>query len=258
MIALELKKNALSDKGWVYYGDEIKYTSNRKLIVEELKRIFKQRIWLELRHAGYKSMPTLIISLSKKGLEIELPPDWNRSVETCLLKYRLPDEPWHSLKVHVKEVTIKSIFFEIPELIAVSEQRAYFRIDVPSDSIAKVIIQKKAPAKRRRARSRYITGTIKDISAGGMCMYPDMIPGLVLPEAHMVVGPVILDLKINHEKTWPTLEIQEAEVVRTGQTMLNDKKVMQMALKFKLTRKEEENLVGYIRHRELVIIRTHT
>ncbi len=256
MIALELKRNSQSDKGWVYYGDEIKYTSNRKLIVEELNRILKKRIWLELCYPGYKSNPALIISLSKKGVEVELPPGWDSSVDTALLKYRLPNEPWHSLKVHVKEITGHSIFFELPELHVVSERRACFRIDVPPDSRARVMIQKKLSSKRKRVRSRCITGSIKDISAGGMCMYPDMTSGLMLPEVHMVVGPVILDLKINHEKTWPTLEIQEAEVVRTSRTMLNDKNVMQMALKFRLTRKEEESLVAYIRHRELVVIRT--
>ncbi len=257
MIALDLKKNALSEKAWVYYGDEIKYTSNRQLIREEVERLFEKRIWVEIRYPGYKSTTTLIMSADNNEIEIEMPSDWKGDHEVVLLKYRAPGEPWHSLKVRVKRTSGGSIFFHFPELYAISERRSYFRIEVPSGSTAKIALQKKkAATTRRRSRVRFFTGIVRDISAGGICIFPEKTPGIVLPGAHVMVGPVELNLGINAEKSWPLMEIEKAEVIRLSETMLKDRKLPLMALKFHLSRKEEENLVSYIRQRELAIIKS--
>ena len=257
MIALDLKKNALSEKAWVYYGDEVKFTSNRQLIQEEVERIFENRIWVEIRYPGHKSPTTLIMSMKEDEIELELPPDWKGDQEVALLKYRAPGEPWHSLKVRVKRMAGGSIFFHFPELYAISERRSYFRIEVPSGSIAKIMLQKKkAATTRRRAKQKFFTGIIRDISAGGICIFPEKTPGILLPESHVMVGPVELTLGLNAEKSWPNMTIEKAEVVRLSETMLKDRKVPVMALKFHLSRKEEENLVNYIRQRELAIIKS--
>ncbi len=256
MIALNLTTTAHSDRAWIYYTDELKYTSNRQLIEEEVERIFKNRVWVEIRYPGYQSPTTLIMSVEKDEIELEMPPDWDHAQKVALLKYRVPGEPWHSLKVHVKRISGGSIFFHFPEIYTISERRSYFRIEVPSGSTAKIIMQRRAAPARRRARQRFFTGIIKDISAGGVCLYPQKTPGIVLPGSHVMVGPVELNLKINIEKTWPLLEIEKAEVVRLSETMLNDRTVPVMALKFHLSHKEEENLVNYIRQRELAIIKS--
>lgn len=258
MIAMSLEKNALSDRGWVYYGDDVKYTSNTQLLTDELKRIFEKRIWVEIRVPGYKSAPTLLMSVKRDRIEIERPAKWSGSENIILLQYRTPGEPWHSMKVHVKKIMGDSIFLHFPELYAVSERRAYFRVEVPGGSTAKIVFLKKkgGPAARRRTRGNFFTGRVKDISAGGICIFPDKMPGVTLPESHMVVGPMELNLRIDTDKVWPRMVIQEAEVVRFGETMDNDIRTMEMVLKFRMNPKEEKNMLNYIRQRELAIIRS--
>jgi len=257
MIALDLKKNALSEKAWVYYGDEVKFTSNRQLIEEEIDRLFKNRIWVEIRYPGYQSATTLIMSVKSNEIELELPSDWKGDQKVVLLKYRAPGEPWHSLKVQVKRMAGGSIFFNFPEIYAISERRSYFRIEVPSGSTVKIMLQNsKAASTRRRSRKKFFTGIIRDISAGGICVFPDKTPGIVLPESHVMVGPVELSLRLNAEKSWPTMLIEKAEVVRLSETFLKDRRLPVMALKFHLNHKEEKNLVNYIRQRELAIIKS--
>ena len=258
MIAMNLKKNSLSDRGWIYYKDEIKYTSNSKLLADELKRIFKKRIWLEIRSPGYKSSPMLLMSVRDDEIEIERPSNWSAQENTFLLEYHTPGEPWHSIKVHVKRVTGDSIFLHLPELCSVTERRDHFRVGVPADSAARIIIRKKNAANttRRRAREKFWTGRVKDISAGGICIFPEKMPGLTLPELRMIVGPLELNLKINADKVWPCMVIQEAEVVRIAETMLNDKRTLEIALKFRMNHQEEKNMLNYIRQRELAIIKS--
>ncbi len=258
MIALDLKKNALSDKGWVFYGDDVKFTSNRKLIAEEVERIYKKRIWIEMRFPGYKSAPTLIMSVKEDEIELERPSDWNQEQEVVLLQYRAPREPWHSIKTRLKKASGDSLFFYFPEIYAVSERRSYFRVETPAGSTAKIMLKKQSSSttSRKRARHKFFMGIIKDISVGGISIYPQKMPGVILPASHIFVGPLELDLKINEKKTWPLMEIKKAEVVRLSETMLNDKKILEMAFKFHMNRSEEENLVNYIRQRELAIIKS--
>ncbi len=257
MIGLELNKNALSDKGWVFYGDEIKYTSNKELIAEELERIYQQRTWVEIRYPGYRSPTTLILSVKEDEIELEEPQDWKDEQQDALLQYRVPGEPWHSFRVHVKRRAGGSIFFHFPDLYTITERRQYFRLEVPSDSEAKIILKKKSASKpSRRRRNKMILAPIRDISAGGMAIYPTPVPGMVMPGVHTMVGPIELDLLVDNKKRWPLIEIEKGEVVRVAETMLGDKKTMVMAIKFHLTRKEEENLFNYIRQRERAIIKS--
>lgn len=257
MIGLEINRNALSDKGWAFYGEELKYTSNRELIADEIKRIYKQRVWLEIRHPGYKSANTLILSLNKGEIELELPPDWPGKHDTVLLQYRIPGEPWHSLRVRVNRVAGGSIFFSFPDLFTITEKRQYFRVEVPTGSEAKIMLKKRSASKTtRRRRSKFLTATIRDISAGGMAVHPLPMPGVIMPGAHTMVGPVELNLKIDAKKVWPVMEIEKAEVIRVAETMSGDRTVPVMGIKFHLSRKEEENLFNYIRHRELAIMKS--
>ena len=63
-------------------------------------------------------------------------------------------------------------------------------------------------------------------------------------------------MKVNSEKIWDEFEISEAEVVRSKETSVDNKRWYEVALKFILKGTEEKKLYEYVRLREIELAKT--
>ncbi len=254
----ELKASPSTERSWVFKGEEYKYTSNREIIDKELEKLRKERNIIEFIAPGYKSSPSMIISANAQTLEVDRPMNWTGLQGRLFIQYRFPGFPYSYLVTNYQKEDSSSIFVSYPELLVVNERRQFFRIPVPSGCL--LVVPKKSPARaikggKRRVPVRY-AGTIKDVSLGGVCFYLDPRRFSTSPPLRARIGPIRLILKVNSEKIWDEFEISEAEVVRSKETSVDNKRWYEVALKFILEGTEEKKLYEYVRLREIELAKT--
>jgi hypothetical protein len=71
------------------------------------------------------------------------------------------------------------------------------------------------------------------------------------PPLRARIGPLRLVLKVNSQKVWDEFEIAKGEVVRSKETLINNRRWFEVALKFILKGTEEKRLYEYVRMREI-------
>jgi c-di-GMP-binding flagellar brake protein YcgR len=254
---LKIRPSEFSSKGWAFHGEEIKYTSSREMIEQELSSLLQERIFVELVGGSFISSPTVLVGFTQKGVEIDRPTKWNQDLEVVFIKYRLPGLPYYFLRARIERQDASSIYTSYPDILLVLERRQFFRVPVPSGSA--VLVQKKrssqAAAKKKRKPTGYV-GRVEDISLGGSCIYFDMRKVHHPPPLRSIVGPVLFRVKLNSEKLWGDIEIGEAEVVRLRETRKHERLEWEVGLCFRVPDSKKKRLHEYIRAREKELIKS--
>lgn len=140
MLFDRLKINQRSDAGWVYLEDGLQYTSNLTVIAEEVRRLIKEKTWVELRGpGGYRSTPTFVVNFENGTMEIDRPSGWP-NLHRAAIVYRRECQPWHFLDLTPCGSSDKGVFFNTPRLFVIYEKRESYRVTAPLRS--KVIVYK--------------------------------------------------------------------------------------------------------------------
>ncbi len=247
IISKKQATNPAALKGWVTAGDQYEFTSNREVIEEEVQRLVSKRIWVEIRMKGYRSAPTLVVSLKKNRMEIDRPRDWPPSKDITII-YRHVKGPWHFLQAEVDSVSKNAIWTHLPYVFIILERREHFRISVPSDSEVRIFFDHGGAKKE-------VVGEVLDVSLGGLAALISHKKNVTLPGIRSVVGPIELNLKLDNNTSWEPIILSKAEVVRITQPMRGAKNKKKYALKFICPVKESDQLWPYIRKRELLLLR---
>ncbi len=243
-------KDPAAQKGWVQIDNQYEFTTNRDVILKEVKKLVSDRVWVEIRLKGYKSTPTLVISVDEDRVEIDKPRDWPGAQDITLI-YRHVVGPWHFLQARVKEVTKQAIWTYLPYAFIILERREHFRISTPTGSKIKVLFKK-------GDKEQVISGEVIDISLGGVAFWLDSKDGITLPSIRSMVDSVILELKLDASTDWKEKDIvlSKAEVVRIDEIKQGKSSKKKIALKFHCPIKEVDQLWPYIRQRELLLLKT--
>jgi len=239
-----------SDKGWVWSGDDVQYTTNKEVILGELSRLKRDKIWVEIRAPGYRSAPTLIMHADINSIEIDKPVDWKQHCE-IILSYRKDNSAWHFMRLKVAGETKDSIIGQLPYLFAILERREYYRLVVPTGSQIMFALEQGG-----FKTNRIYEGLVKDISLGGVgfiCSLDDENKP-VSPKRY--VAPIQLDLLVSAGKPFKTITISMGEIVRVREPGRIARNGHEMAIKFLISEKERDRLTPYIRRRELEILKT--
>ncbi len=227
----KVRPTKYSGKGWVFEGDEVKYTSSRDIIQEELEKLHGERTFLDLVNPPFISSPTMLLSIRDDSLEFDLPSEWKDGLEQILVRYRFPAMPYHFLRVRVDSQG-SSLFTSYPDIVAVLERRQFFRVEVPAES--KVFIQKRTLSQddsaSHRGRPGWL-GQVDDISIGGARLFFHVRTVPVPPPLRGMVGPVFFRLMLNGEKLFGDIKIPAAEVVRVRETSLHDRPEWEVGLR---------------------------
>ncbi len=253
MLFDRLKINQRSDAGWVYLEDGLQYTSNLTVIAEEVRRLIKEKTWVELRGpGGYRSTPTFVVNFENGTMEIDRPSGWP-NLHRAAIVYRRECQPWHFLDLTPCGSSDKGVFFNTPRLFVIYEKRESYRVTAPLRS--KVIVYKEMDNEvKKKKKNRHWNGVIKDISVTGVCFYLPIATAR-FPSLRSRIGPVVLDLLVNSMERWPILEIPEAEIVRHRPLVVEGKKLQEVALHFVGDERERTSLQAYIRKREMEILK---
>ena len=255
---LKIRPSEYSAKGWAFYGDEIKYTSSQEIIGQELATLRQERIFIELVGGTFISSPTVLVHFGADGLEIDRPTKWNEELERIFIKYRLPGLPYYFLRVQITSQDASSIYTTYPDMLTVLERRQFFRVPVPSGSA--VLVQKKRnpnrilPGKKRKPVG-YV-GRVEDISLGGSKIFFDARKVPHPPPLRSIVGPVLFRVKLNSEKLWGDIKIEEAEVVRLKEARMDEKAAWEVGLSFRVPESKKKRLKDYILAREKELIKS--
>ncbi len=243
-------KDPAAQKGWVQIDNQYEFTTNRDVIFKEVKKLVTDRIWVEIRLKGYKSAPTLIMSVGEDKVEIDKPRDWPGAEDITLI-YRHTEGPWHFLQARVKGVSKQAIWTYLPYVFIILERREHFRISTPTDSKIKVVFN-------QGGKEICITGEIIDISLGGVSFWVDLSNKTPLPSIRSMVDLIELELKLDASTRWKDEKIvlTKAEVVRVEDIKHGKGTKKRIALKFHSPIKEIDQLWPYIRQRELLLLKT--
>ena len=250
IITVKHLKDPAAQKGWVQIDNQYEFTTNKEVILKEVKKLVADRVWIEIRLKGYKSTPTLVISVNEDELEIDKPRDWPGAQDITLI-YRHVVGPWHFLQAKVKGVSKQAIWTYLPYAFVILERREHFRISAGSGSKIRVVF-------RQGKKERSIIGEVIDISLGGVSFWVESKGDIPLPSIRSMVDLVELELKLDASTKWKDGKIilTKAEVVRVDDIRQTKGTKKRIALKFHSPIKEIDQLWPYIRQRELLLLRT--
>lgn len=224
---------------WITLRSGAQATESREVIVQILSWLVASRELLTLASKGYQSPRTILVGFDEVSLEFDLPLDWPPAQQSIQVLFRDEAMVWNQLRVRVLRVEGDSLFTEFPVRLQRLQRRANYRVIAPLGSTAAF----------RCEHGEYHGMQVVDISANGVMVCVDH-------PCPLDTGDQLLDVELYFPGLSPGsaghLFIRRARVMRTDQ---QDNIKYFYGIRFTLERQEEEQLLHYVRQRELELLR---
>ncbi len=233
-------------KGWL--PDEIGYqrTKSPQIIKSTLDTLKSTRRFVTLVHSGYQSGNTVLVDYNKKQLLIDKPVDWPDTHDQILVVYRDDARIWNHFSVKVTAITSQNLYTDMPGELFQLQRRNQYRVDLPLATKISFIHKKNIHPGFK----------VHDISVGGILVYrkkkdlfvkDDMLNNISIniPSDEPAMG------EENGEDT--QISIKQGRVVRTFQNQRLH--LFYAGIRLVTNVKEEEELMRYVRQRELELLR---
>ena len=231
--------------GWVQ--DELGYqkTRSQKIIAYSLLRLKQTRRFISLVQNDYQSGNTILVDYNSEKLLIDKPVDWPKQLSgKIVVRFRDESNLMNHYTVQIQSITSDSIITGFPVELYKLQRRDHFRVELPSGIIISMTHQD-------QKKSGF---SAKDISASGVMVFRKRVQVFD-------VGEKLENICIRDGKEKPTgshgeetsLKVRDAEVVRIS--FLEELNLHYAGVMFFPTKKEEEDLLKYVRKLELEDLR---
>lgn len=229
------KKNT-KGANWTVTDSGALATESHELIRQTVANLKDNRELLNITHKGYLSPKVVLVGYDGEKLQIDKPPDWPGSHKTANILFKGAGQLFHQLPVKITAVTKDSLYTTFPNKLIQLQRRSDFRVEAPRGSQA-VFLHK----------GKRVTGfSIIDISASGALI-------AIATRASINPGDSLTKMAFSfaEEAMLPPkyITVPQAEVKRTFR---NENRQYCYGIQFSLSRKEEDNLLKYVRQLELV------
>lgn len=239
------KRNNAAKSGWVPHQVGYEYTESEHIIKSTINWLKEKRIFVTLLHKGYQSGGTFVLEYNGKKLLIDKPKDWPGTHKSIRVVFRNSARLWNHFTCGVLAATTDTLVLKFPRELFMLQRRAHFRVDLPDGCKASFMYNKKK-----------CKLNMQDISVGGMLLCgsdradnPEQ--GHTIHNITITIPPEISPS--GEAEQTIRFKLAKGEVVRT---FTNDKtSQLFLGVQFTPTGKEEEQIMKFVRQRELAILR---
>ncbi len=238
------KKKSTSTITWVEAENGYEYLKSPQMIARILKDAKKKPRYLTLLHKNYQSGATVLVTVGRKAIGIDLPVDWPEGAGKVRVLFRDDSKIWNYFTTKIISKSKKTLKIAFPTELFRMQRRAYFRVHMPSKCRVSLISQ----------GEKFANLGVDNISLSGMLMdIPPDQRSESFGEAELLTDIVIM-LPSGEGDAVEVLNISISEglIVRVHE-MENGRKTF--GIQFNLQRMEEKALMQFVRHSELANIR---
>ncbi|MEW6429495.1 MAG: PilZ domain-containing protein [Thermodesulfobacteriota bacterium] len=227
--------------GWVPYGNGYEVTESEKLIRNRLREVKQRRLPIAIVHEKYQSGNCILVEVSDTVLLLDKPRDWPGTQAKIRVIYRDPQGLWSHFYCQVTRTTDDTLHATMPTQFFLLQRREHYRVAVPAGSTVSFLC-------KTRLCTEFL---LRDLSAGGaLISHRQNIP--LPPGAQITDLLLTLPSETAGEPT-TTISCAGATVVRAFPNP--QEKQFCYGLKFAAGKQEEDQLIRYVRQRELELLR---
>ncbi|MCB2184614.1 MAG: PilZ domain-containing protein [Desulfobulbaceae bacterium] len=226
-------------KSWVPHPAGYEYTKSAQIIAQTINKLIKKGTLITVLHKDYQSGVTVVVNQEQDKILIDKPKDWPNSHSSVRVVFRNSAKLWCHFSGKILAVTASHLHMQYPQELFMLQRRAYFRVNLPENSVATFMYNGK--------KCKLI---MKDLSARGMlvCTKPE--------KERPQKGHSIRDISItipSEDGTTLRFRVKQGEIVRA---FINDRtRLYYLGVEFAIDTPDEEKIMKYIRQRELALLR---
>ncbi len=221
------------------------YESNRsaRIIIQAIEKLKSSHNAIFFSAHNYQSGPSVLLDNINNELLIDKPRDWPINLKKSRLVFRDESKLVHHFNVHITRVTSDTVYTTVPTELFRLQRRKHYRVDAPQGSSASFVLM----------GNEHQGFTVKDISAGGM---------LILSKKQAPIDQLdVLEISLKFPETGQAddalgghhyLAVKKGTVVRCNRD--NDMGCYCFGVAFHLDSKEEDNMVKFVRRREIQLL----
>ncbi len=240
------ENNATAKIGWVSIEGGYETTQSPAIIQNTMEYLQKSRVLITLLRKGYQSGGTILYSFNKTHLLIDKPKDWLKDTTTIRVVFRNESKVWMHFLTTIRAVGKDSLKCDLPKALFMLQRRMHYRVETPQGSRLSCSYN-----------NEECTFAIKDISAGGLLIFAKFNYGI--PEAGNHLSKLTITIPCDEnasgakEGIWQ-MSFKEGDIVRE---FIQERPLMLFSygVRFYPTSKEEEQILRYVRQRELEVLR---
>jgi c-di-GMP-binding flagellar brake protein YcgR len=240
------ENNTVAKTSWVSIEGGYETTQSPVIIRNTLKYLQKGRILINVLRKGYQSGGTILYSFDNSHILIDKPKDWPKDTTKVRVVFRSETKVWMHFLTHVRSVGKDNLKCDTPKALFMLQRRMHYRVGTPQGS---------------RLTCSYNNEecifAIKDISAGGLLIFAKFNYGI--PEAGNHLNNLHITIPCDEASSgaedgiWQ-IRLKEGDIVRE---LIQEQPIMLFSygVRFYPTNKEEEQILRYVRQRELEVLR---
>lgn len=243
---MSLENNPAAKIGWVTMEGGYETTMSPIIIKKTLEYLQTGRVLINLLRKGYQSGGTILYSFDDTNLLIDKPRDWPTDTTKIRVVFRNEAKVWMHFITIIKQTGKDSLSCTLPSALFMLQRRMHYRVELPQGS---------------RLTCSYnneeCTFAIKDLSAGGMLVFAKFNYGI--PEAGNHLNQLHLTIPCDETSSGATdgiwqMKFEGGDIVRE---FIQEQPLMLFSygVRFYPTSKEEEQILRYVRQRELEVLR---
>ena len=233
----------LEKKGWILLNNGYEQTHSPEIIDKIISRITKKRIPVFLAHKKTKLGFSFIFEKKLERLSIDKPKECPEGLDKLRVIFKDEARLAHQFNCPIISSSEDAFFAKLPTVLYRLQRRSSFRVDAPQGSYVSF-----------KANNKLITGIpIKNISASGMlfcCKKDHQLNDSVLDDITLAMPVRESDDLLTD---WELKRVERGKVVRFFQNRTSG--VTCFGVNFTPQANEEDELVKYVRQRELELLR---
>lgn len=228
-------------EGWVTTEKGYEMTRSKNIITALLKKLKNDRQVVVLLHEGYQSGGCILFDFNENQLLIDRPRDWPGKQKKIQVVFKDSARLWNHFYAEILSATADTLYATFPEEFYQLQRRNHFRIMVPSGCTASFTFN----------GVNYSGFSVKDISAGGMLMFTTK--KIEIPK-DSTIKQIAITIPENQPDAEPlTIGCREGRVLRGY--INKELKAICYAVRFSPSVAEEDEIIKYVRQRELQNLR---
>jgi c-di-GMP-binding flagellar brake protein YcgR len=228
-----------STTGWISQDAGYELTASPAIIQSLLATLKKERNFITLFHEGYQSFGTMLVDVTDTECKIDKPKDWPGTHTKIRVSFKNKAKIAHHFYSRITSTTRNHLYLNLPKELYKLQRRSNYRVELPKGSFATFMYNGK--------KCKF---NVKDISLSGMLFYTKNTEAVSEHvkeiEAISVKTPFQDDGDIS-------ITVKNGEIVRT--TYNKRHKIYFHGVRYFPTGPEEEQILKFIRKRELQILR---
>jgi c-di-GMP-binding flagellar brake protein YcgR len=228
-----------SDAVWISQDAGYELTASTAIIKSLLNTLKKERNFITLFHKGYQSFGTMLVDVTDAECKIEKPKDWPGTHTKVRVSFKNKAKVVHHFYTRITSTTRNNLYLDLPKELYKLQRRSNYRVELPKGSYTTFMYNGK--------KCKF---NVQDISLSGMLFYTKdaeaVSEHVTQIKAISVSTPFLNDESIS-------LTVEKGEIVRA--TFNKRHNIFFYGVRYFPTDPEEENIMKFIRKRELQILR---